>query len=379
MTVQATERRAGRDGWALRLESDRMIYLDVLRVASCFFIIFYHFQAQMSLGVYAPAVRRVTEGLTLMVDLFFFVSGFVISSIYSGRITTWPAFGDFMVKRVARVVPLHWLLFAVFAGFGALAAAGKLPTNHPELYDPRCAAPNLLLLHAFGLCRSLSYNFVSWSISAEMAMSVLFPLMALVAPRRAGLMLAGGIVAALFLVGGPHWLEWSYEAGVLRALPAFLLGSIAFEHRRWLGRLPRAAWWLLAAWVVFLAGCFVGAPKPLMLPLIYGIGALGVAASEQPSSLLARRVALIGQLTYSLYMLHPLVEAVVLTGIGATLLHLKGPAMTAWALGGIALMLPVSYVSLVFFERPARRWVTKLLKARPKRINRPLFTPDSRW
>ena len=115
-----------RDMLALKLESDRMIYLDLLRIASSYLIILYHFQNQMSLGPYADAVRARFEGLTLSVDLFFFISGFVISSVYSGRVRNAADFGRFMWKRAARLVPLHWATFAVFAAFGILNALGHL-------------------------------------------------------------------------------------------------------------------------------------------------------------------------------------------------------------------------------------------------------------
>jgi peptidoglycan/LPS O-acetylase OafA/YrhL len=368
---------------ALKLESDRMIYLDLLRIASSYLIILYHFQNQMSFGDAAPIVRARLEGLTLAVDLFFFISGFVISSVYVGRVSNLATFGSYMGKRVARLLPLHWATFAVFAAFGILNAMGHLPSNHPEIYDVRCAAPNLLLLHAFGLCRSLTFNYVSWSISAEMGMYVVFPLLAFIAVRRHLALLVVAAVIALLTVAseqrGLSWLEWSFDLGVLRALPTFLLGMIAFQYRGVLSRVPRAAIWLLVACAVFVAGCLLHWPKPLLLPLVYCIGALGIAASEQRSSRTARRLAPLGQLTYSLYMLHPLVQSVLLTGIGAGVLKLRGASMNLFVVATMVLMLPIAWLSLVLFERPARHWLTRLMGMRRVTAEPAMFTPDSRW
>lgn len=372
-----------RDMLALKLESDRMIYLDLLRIASSYLIILYHFQNQMSLGQYADAVRARFEGLTLSVDLFFFISGFVISSVYSGRVSSAGDFGRFMWKRAARILPLHWATFAVFAAFGILNAMGHLPSNHPEIYDPRCVVPNLLLLHAFGPCSSLTFNYVSWSISAEMGMYLLFPVLAAIAARRTlSLLVVAALIVLLTLVSnrsGWSWLEWSFDLGVLRALPTFLLGVISFRYRALLGRIPWAAGWLLVALLVFLAGCLLQCPKLLLLPLVYAIGALGIAASEQPASRTARRLAPLGQLTYSLYMLHPLVQTVLLTGVGATFLKLQGVTMTMFVVAAMVLMLPIAWLSLVLFERPARRWLTQWLGKRGSRAEPAMFTPDSRW
>jgi peptidoglycan/LPS O-acetylase OafA/YrhL len=368
---------------ALRLESDRMIYLDLLRLFASYLIITYHFQNQMGLGGAADAVRAILDGFTLSVDLFFFISGFVISSVYAGRITSGASYRDYLAKRVARLGPLHWATFSVFAVFGVLHALGKMPSNHPELYDTRCALPNLLLLHAFGLCRGLTFNYVSWSISAEMGMYVLFPLIALIAARRQALLAVAVLIALLTLAAratGGSWLDWSFDFGALRAIPSFLLGAVAFQRRAALARVPQARVWLLAACVAFVAGCVLHAPRSLLLALVYVIGALGVAASEQPASAAARRVAPLGQLTYSLYMLHPLVQTVLLTGIGAGALKLRGAPMTLFVVAAMALMIPIAWASLALFERPARRGVTRLLGARPRRAPEPaLFTPDSRW
>lgn len=380
----------------LTLESDRMIHLDLLRIASSYMIILYHFQNQMDFGAATAAVRASLDGLALGVDLFFFVSGFVISSVYLGRISSLADFGRFMGKRVARLVPLHWATFAVFALFGLLNAMGHLPSNHPEIYDPACAVPNLLLLHAFNICDALTFNYVSWSISAEMGMYLLFPVLALVVARRylAWLLVAASL-ALLTVVSaqtGWSWLEWSFDWGVARALPTFLLGMLSFHYRALLGRLPGAAGWLLVACLAFLAGCLLHWPKLALLPIVYAVAALGIAASEQHSSRAARWLAPLGQLTYSLYMLHPLVQSVVLTGVGATFLKLRGWPMNLFVLAIAVLMLPIAWLSLVLFERPARRWLTRLIggkrAAQPEAAPEPtpqsasepaMFTPDSRW
>lgn len=370
-------------GLALTLESDRMIHLDLLRIVSSYLIILYHFQNQMSFGAAATLVRASLAGFTLAVDLFFFISGFVISSVYSGRIFNVSGYASYMGKRVARLLPLHWATFLVFAAFGVLNAMGRLPSNHPELYDPRCVVPNLLMLQAFGLCRSLTFNYVSWSISAEMGMYLLFPLLTLAAARRGLASLAvAALIGALTAASGPagsSWLEWSFDFGVLRALPSFLLGMAAYQYRDVLARVPQAGNWLLLAFVAFLVGCLLQWSKLLLLPLIYAVGVLGVAASEQPASRVARRLAPLGQLTYSLYMLHPIVQSVLLTGIGAGLLKLRGASMNLFVATAMVLMLPIAWLSLVMFERPARRWLTRMVGGRRTSAKSPMFTADSQW
>jgi len=63
----------------------------------------------------------------------------------------------------------------------------------------------------------------------------------------------------------------------------------------------------------------------------------------------------LGQLTYSLYMIHPIFQTVVLNLIGDRIFGLNG----AWSIAFTYLMLPVliavSYVSLRAIETPARK------------------------
>jgi peptidoglycan/LPS O-acetylase OafA/YrhL len=106
---------------------------------------------------------------------------------------------------------------------------------------------------------------------------------------------------------------------------------------------------------------------------------LGIAASEQPSSRIARRLAPLGQLTYSLYMLHPLIQSVLLTGIGAGLLKLRGVPMNLFVIATMVLMVPIAWLSLVLFERPARLGMTRLMGLRRTPAETEMFTPDSRW
>ena len=92
--------------------------------------------------------------------------------------------------------------------------------------------------------------------------------------------------------------------------------------------------------------------------MLYATVACGVAADAQKrSSPVVIKLAAGGQLTYSSYMLHPLVMIVLLNTVADRLLHTH-----SWernSLVGLAFFAvwPVSYLSLIFFERPTRRWL----------------------
>lgn len=65
-----------------------------------------------------------------------------------------------------------------------------------------------------------------------------------------------------------------------------------------------------------------------------------------------------GQLTYSSYMLHPLISIVLLNTVADRILHTHGSARNILVLLAFLSVWPISYLSLMLFERPARRWLS---------------------
>lgn len=57
-------------------------------------------------------------------------------------------------------------------------------------------------------------------------------------------------------------------------------------------------------------------------------------------------------------MLHILVLNVAITFLAQHVLHLRGAADNAAIVVAFILVWPISYYSLIFFERPMRRWLS---------------------
>ncbi len=90
------------------------------------------------------------------------------------------------------------------------------------------------------------------------------------------------------------------------------------------------------------------------------IAILGIAASYHPANRFIRVTAPLGQLTYSIYMLHPVVEVIVIGFVAQRLLHFHGVGLNVFILACVAAMIPLGYLSLMLFETPARRYLTAL-------------------
>src|SRR3954447_23968432 len=142
----------------------------------------------------------------LLVDLFFVLSGIVMSLSYVrgdfGRFSL----REFMLRRFARVYPLHLvtllaaLLFRLLRiGLVALGVVIAVP-NAFEVNNFYSFVLNIFLLHSMGFIDYLSWNAPSWSISVEFYTYLVFGLVVLLA-QRVGSLLCFYVAAAL-LAGG---------------------------------------------------------------------------------------------------------------------------------------------------------------------------------
>src|SRR5579875_1569838 len=149
--------------------------LTSLRGIAAMAVVMTHFSAtaQKACPVLIPSL--VPHGY-LAVDLFFVLSGFIMSYTYlkSFRQRGMRAFGGFLSKRIARIVPLNVtvLLAIVVAGSASAALLGRNIIY--QNYDlPADLLANIFMLQGLGVGKTL--NGPAWSVSTEFAAYLLFP------------------------------------------------------------------------------------------------------------------------------------------------------------------------------------------------------------
>lgn len=356
--------------YSLRPDSSDLLHLDMLRIIAAFGIVFLHFRTNLFGGCDGcdVLVRRL-DGLSLFVDLFFVISGIVITHVYGDRIYTYSAYRAFIVKRVARLGPLHWLTLLFFVCVGLAVKFGGVESDRAVKYDFGCLIQNFALVHAWGTCSGPSFNTVSWSISAEMSMYLIFPAL-FIAVKRFPLVTFLSLLSLLAVLytsfddEQTRWYEWTFHFGVIRALPAFALGVLLCLRRDMLRAIPAPTVLMLVCMAAFFAAMLLGVAQSWLVLTVYLSALFAFAADVQE-----RRVKLVslmapyGQLTYSMYMLHPVMQALGITLIGEMLLKMRGEQLGWWTLFCLLIMVPVSYASLVVFERPARDYLARFSRS----------------
>ena len=102
---------------------------------------------------------------TVSLDVFFLLSGFIISYNYAEQFATFSrnAYRRFLVNRFARIYPVHFLTMigGVILVVGAVSTGVEL--DHPVHHTPLSFVWSVLLLD--GIMHVPAYNPPAWSVS----------------------------------------------------------------------------------------------------------------------------------------------------------------------------------------------------------------------
>ena len=268
----------------IRSNQPELRALTSVRGIAAWFVVLYHIRRSID-GLPETALHIFAKGY-LAVDFFFLLSGFVIWLTYGERLRTGgvASVHAFLKRRIARIWPLHLFMLAIAVALALLLAA----TGRHDANDyPFAELPlHVFLVQDWGLTSQLSWNDPAWSISAELAAYLLFPLLAIhIDWRRVPTALViAAIVAMLGLLhlimawaGAPTLGTDITRFGVVRCLFEFAAGTaICALWLRWAERpaLPAivAAALALALGAATLTGHL---PETRGVPIAFAAALLG--------------------------------------------------------------------------------------------------------
>jgi peptidoglycan/LPS O-acetylase OafA/YrhL len=334
--------------------------LTPLRGIAALVVMLFHF-APLAFGPRSALPEIANRGY-LAVDLFFMLSGFVLAHVYGDRFAAGIEARSvlaFLRARLARIYPLHVVTLAFLALVGV--------ASHWPLAS---LAHNLLLTHGPWLPGAQHiWNPPSWSISGEWHAYLLFPVLALALgrmPTSARWAMVAACVSVLTLIASAGNISVVNGPAMLgRVLPEFTIGMLLHRLFRSLA-LPRFfaadSTALIALGAVIAAASWPNAD----LWAVTALATLLVATASNDrlwkAALETPACRFLGEISYSLYMVHVLVALVALR-------PLEWLGLTRWsflaALAGLSLICASALSRWV--EYPARDW----LRGRgPKRLAR---------
>src|SRR5262245_38813009 len=358
MTTPALEERAV--SAEASSETPRIAALDGLRGIAIALVLLHHYAQSMPIrsGV-DRALAAVANSTWIGVDLFFVLSGFLITGILLDAKGHASYFRSFYARRTLRIFPAYYLLLAIlyfvlpWLGHALKGTAAR----HPAWFWLYCS--NILTARAGWPDRPVAHL---WSLSIEEHFYLLWPALVLwLRPRAlwiallvmisgaAGLrvlLLHGGASADAVFVLTPCRIDSLAMGGVL----ALALRDPGIRPK--LTRIAPWLWWLgcLAVYLTLAGDAGLHWPEWSIAQhgLGYGLIALtfaglhGVMLGDLPSHrrfvrcLSAAPLRKLGQLSYGVYLYHlPLETAARSLGLHPVQMAERGNASWPWAVAYI--------------------------------------------
>ncbi|QBJ79409.1 acyltransferase [Aquitalea sp. USM4] len=359
----------------------RIVELDGLRGVLALWVVLYHMCSTL------PAIKHILSGYFPIVmeawfpvDVFFMMSGFVMMHVYGEQFASNVSvsrFKHFMVARFARLYPVHafsllCLLFIMLPGLIHEAGFYSLDGR----YSIGTLGASFLLLQApWVLIRT--WNYPAWSISAEWHVYVLFPLLMMTINKLGkrtvifSIVLLTAFVFLLYcsLIGNEKY-PTNGLAVMLRVVPLFYSGMALYRllsESNGLVQVHLFPAFLIAAFLFFLLSngqlsTFAVFFVPVLIFLTLSNSAFSKVFGSKFSIFL-------GKISYSMYMTHAVVQALVLIAL-PNFLHRK--YMFDLAAGSLFLQLLfflvavllsvlIGWLVCVLLEAPMRRFVIEKL------------------
>jgi peptidoglycan/LPS O-acetylase OafA/YrhL len=294
----------------------RLDGIEALRCIAALMIVVYHTVElpQLSIPSYLNPIRT---HFGLGVPLFYTLSGFVLAYGYVDRLGSRRQVLEFYVRRFFRIAPLFYLML----GLWILVSEIKWDTYEVALAD---IVLNLSLLFGLVPGKHESIVWAGWSIGIEMLFYGVFPIFALVfnsvratsAAFCVSLFVSSMTYQGIAKLGNPSFAYMN----LVTHLPFFLSGmfahafwrSDAFRARRLLGNGMLLGVVLAAVTLIYVRPVFDFLSSFVYFEfaryswaVVFAALILAICYSSNPV-IVNRVTRWMGQISFSLYLLHPM-------------------------------------------------------------------------
>jgi len=345
-------------------DRDRITVLDMLRGVAALIVVIWHFRWYFTTP-FPKLLLPFYLGGWAAVDLFFVISGFILTKIYYSETPKSGELKEFAIHRFARIYPLHFLTLIVVAALIAISGQPGLYSGYRanDLYH---FILNLFLLQWAGD----SFNAPSWSISTEMFANVFLAIAIFYFRGIQGKILCvlGLLISIVLFVG---FLQIFSNAFILQTALGFLSGCLlAFWHgsiRIQRGYVATAIFIIcVVVWILWMLFASTLHARANLSERVSHVGlvviifpAMIISGIQSP---LISRISgwrfftWLGEISYSVYLWHfPVACILVLTQVTRSGITAEGLLPLY-----LATVLLVSHLSFIFIEGPARRGILSL-------------------
>ena len=300
----------------------------------------------------------------LGVSFFFILSGFILSYNYLDKFKNKTiSYKNYMRARFFRIVPLHWLTLIVSI-FLSIAYIKDILNFLLKL------GTNIFLLQSFIPVKEFYFGFngVSWSISNEMFFYALFPFLTLWIYKNnrnyslATLSLTIPIFGLILYHNHPN-SHWLFYINPFFRIFDFIIGILLFKVYLKLKEFNfKINFTFVEITAILLLVCFVSFKDQVhqsfrwsiyyWIPMTWIILVFSLAKGLISKILSHKSLLLLGEISFSFYMIHQLVIKV-LWALNFKLHFTKSSILIT--LLSFLISVVLSYIAYNFFEKPINK------------------------
>ncbi|ANJ27666.1 acyltransferase family protein [Agromyces aureus] len=342
-----------------------------LRIVGAAWVVLFHFQpilyeAWPSARILEPVLGVGSYG----VPLFFILSGYIIWHNYgSPRLLAGPRPSiRFLWRRYARLWPVNVLSLILVspAIWWGVTVNGNWGAPVPDWYSIGGWLKSAFMVSGLdGAHVTYGWNNPAWSLTAEMAAYVAFPLLLaiLLAARipqssLRALCLVPAIALAVFIDVSVIEFPYRWLVDLLLTFTAGVLLRIAGRPHR---LIPLANIVQVLAPVLVVVACYTGYIDYITVLLLIWVWALAAPRGPVVRLFTTRAFQVAGYSSYSLYMLH-----FPLFAYGFMLLYfypsVRSDWLPAYVVAALTGVYVASWVTWKWFETPAREAMNRLFE-----------------
>lgn len=300
----------------------------------------------------------------LAVDLFFILSGFIMTFVYGGKIEkgiTVTDYSKFLYHRFARIYPLYLCILLFMISY--MYFTGK---NINEFH----VSTNIILMQ--GLFGG-SLVGASWSVSVEIVAYILFPAVCFLVMRYKTLSVPLFCICFLGLYylpianefhgNGPLDIFYGFPS-VFRGVLSFFMGVCIFIatnnsqfkiiKKKYVGDIV----FILIVFTLYFKGF------DLIYVLLCGvlISCLYHGSSVTQYALASRPMHFLGEISFSLYLIHLILNNLFKKEIYDFSMKISGDHVYSPVMIMLMMALFISTITFYTIEKPARNWLRNIEK-----------------
>jgi peptidoglycan/LPS O-acetylase OafA/YrhL len=322
-TLETSETRLALPARIVDSEPSRIGALDGLRGVAVSLVLLHHFPHVQTTGLAQRWASYVIDNLWCGVDLFFVLSGFLITGVLL-RTRNQPHYlRNFYARRSLRIFPLAFLMLGICFLLAATVPATRGAFG--EAFENQAwwwlYGVNLFITRANSWVGGELNHF--WTLAIEEQFYLAWPLVVLLSGRR-GVVVASAILLAaapafrwwmtmVELCPGNHIFTFArvdgLAAGALLAIvPTERLRSVRGQRYAWIAAIGGFAGVVCLVWTLNRPLLFV---DPFAVPVftLLAVGFAAVVALAMSSPLVAAMLSLaplrgLGTISYGIYILH---------------------------------------------------------------------------